>query len=178
LTAAFAAWASLRSRSKRNLTRCCRNSRSFTIQLSKPNWEASTSRVNTQIIEDHLIAKLGTRPVRELSEPELQRFINVYVENESSRSLLAKLGLFLRAILSMAVDRELIQHNPARRLRAKSRKRASNLAHTLDECDLLLAQVSGSDHLAVRLLIQLGLRSEELFALRRKDVQGSGLRNR
>ena len=33
LTAAFAAWASLRSRSKRNLTRRCRNSRSFTIPV-------------------------------------------------------------------------------------------------------------------------------------------------
>ena len=29
MTAAFAAWASLRSRSKRNLARCCRNSRSY-----------------------------------------------------------------------------------------------------------------------------------------------------
>jgi integrase len=43
------------------------------------------------------------------------------------------------------------------------------------ECVLLVAQVTGADHLAVRLLIQLGLRSEELFALRRKDVQASGL---
>jgi len=75
----------------------------------------------------------------------------------------------------MAVDRELIQHNPARKLRAKSRKRACNLAHTLEECDLLLAQVSGASHLAIRLLIQLGLRSEELFALRRNDVQSNGL---
>jgi integrase len=73
------------------------------------------------------------------------------------------------------MDRELIQHNPARKLRAKSRKRACNLSHTLEECDLLLAQVSGADHLAIRLLIQLGLRSEELFALRRNDVQGGGL---
>ena len=31
LIAAFAAWASLRSRSKRNSMRCCRNSRSFTF---------------------------------------------------------------------------------------------------------------------------------------------------
>ena len=145
------------------------------IDLSKPNWEASTSRVNVQIIEDHLLNKLGTRPVRELSDSELQRFMNAYVEQDSSRSFLAKLGLFLRAILNMAVDRELIQHNPARKLRAKSRKRASSLAHSLEECDLLLAQVSGADHLAIRLLIQLGLRSEELFALRRNDVQGSGL---
>jgi hypothetical protein len=145
------------------------------IDLNKPNWETSTSRVNVQIIEDHLITKLGTRPVRELADAELQRFINAYVEQESSRSFLAKLGLFLRAILNVAVDRELIQRNPARKLRAKSRRRPCNLAHTLEECDRLLAQVSGADHLAIRLLVQLGLRSEELFALRRNDVQGSGL---
>jgi integrase len=145
------------------------------IELNKPNWEASTSRVNIQIIEDHLIAKLGMRPMREISDAELQRFVNTYVEHDSSRSLLAKLGLFLRAILNVAVDRELIQHNPARKLRAKSRKRACSVAHTLEQCDLLLAQVSGADHLAIRLLIQLGLRSEELFALRRNDVQGGGL---
>jgi integrase len=145
------------------------------IDLNKPNWEPSTSRVNVQIIEDHLIGKLGTRPVRELSDSELQRFMNGYVEQEASRSLLAKLGLFLRAILNVAVDRELLQHNPARKLRAKSRKRSCQLAHTLEECDLLLAQVSGTDHLAIRLLIQLGLRSEELFALRRNDIRGGGV---
>jgi integrase len=40
----------------------------------------------------------------------------------------------------------------------------------------LLAVVSGADHLALRILIQLGLRSEELFALRRNDVIGDMLR--
>ena len=47
------------------------------IGVNRPNWEVSTDRVNVQIIEDHLIAKLGSRPVRDLSDPELQRFINV-----------------------------------------------------------------------------------------------------
>ena len=77
------------------------------IDLNKPNWEASTSRVNVQIIEDHLIAKLGNRPVRELSDSELQRFVNIYVEQQASRSFLAKLGLFLRAVLNRAADRGL-----------------------------------------------------------------------
>ena len=66
--------------------------------------------------------------------------------------------------------------NPARKLKAKSRKRASNLAHTLEECDLLLASVSGPDHLAIGILVQLGLRAEELFALRRNDIHGDRLR--
>jgi integrase len=145
------------------------------IDLNTPNWESSTSRVNTQIIQDHLIGGLGSRTVRELSDSELQRFINGFVEKKSSRSLLGKLVMFLRAILNTAMDKGLLDRNPARKLKAKSRKRASNLAHTLEECDRVLSHVSGADHLAVRLLIQLGLRSEELFALRRKDLVGHGL---
>jgi hypothetical protein len=40
---------------------------------------------------------------------------------------------------------------------------------------LLLAQVSGGDHVAIRLLMQLGLRSEELFALRKNDLRSGEL---
>jgi len=145
------------------------------VELNKPNWERSTSRVNVQIIEDHLIGRLGGRPVREISEADLQRLINEYVERDSSRSLLGKLATFLRAILDLAVDRRLIERNPARKLRAKSRKRACNLSHTSEECAALLRAVSDRDHVAIRLLVQLGLRSEELFALRRNDVRPSEL---
>ena len=42
-------------------------------------------------------------------------------------------------------------------------------------CGALYAVVSGRDHLAIRLLVQLGLRSEELFALRRDDVRADEL---
>ncbi len=148
------------------------------VELNKPNWERSTSRVNLQIIEDHLVGNLGGRGIRDYgnAEADLQRrFLNGYVEKQSSRSLLGKLITFLRAIFDLAVDKGLLERNPARKLRAKAKKRSSNLSHTLEECDRLLAHVSGTDHLAVRLLIQLGLRSEELFALRRKDVIEHGL---
>jgi integrase len=39
----------------------------------------------------------------------------------------------------------------------------------MDKCQRLLSAVVGADHLAFRILIRLGLRSEELFALRRND---------
>jgi integrase len=86
-------------------------------------------------------------------------------------SLLSKITRYLRAILNIAVDRALITRNPARKLKAKSRRRASNLSHTAEECGALSAAVTGRDHLAIRILIQLGLRSEELCALRRNDVR-------
>jgi len=147
------------------------------VDLNKPNWGVNTARVSGDLIELHLIGKLGSRPVREMAnaDADLQRFINGYVEASASRSQLSKLTMYLRAILDLAVDRRLIDRNPARKLKAKSRKRPSSLAHTLNECDLLLSQVSGGDHLAIRLLAQLALRPEENFALRRNDVRDGEL---
>jgi integrase len=145
------------------------------IDLNKPNWGANMSRATVNLIQTHLIRKLGARPIRELTDAELQRLVNEYVERDSSRSLLSKLMMYLRAILDVAVDRRLIERNPARKLKAKSRRRPSKQAHTLEECELLLAQVSGADHVAIRLLMQLGLRSEEVFALRKNDVRVSEL---
>jgi len=75
------------------------------IALNKANWVGSTDRVNVQIIEDHWIGRLNERPVRELSESELQRFVNEYIEKDSSKSLLSKLVMFLSAILNVATDR-------------------------------------------------------------------------
>jgi integrase len=66
--------------------------------------------------------------------------------------------------------------NPGYRLRAKSRKAVSGRYLTMEECQRLLSKVLNADHLVFRILIQLGLRSEELFALRRDDVIGEMLR--
>ena len=143
------------------------------VHLNKPNWGENTARASENLIQVHLIDSLGARPVKELTDSELQHFVNGYVERGSSASVLSKLTMYLRAILDAAFDRGLIERNPARKLRAKSRKRASNLSHTAEECGALFAAVAGRDHVAVRILVQLGLRSEELFALRRNDV-GTG----
>jgi integrase len=146
------------------------------IAMNKPGWDADTARVNEQLIKTHLIGKLGDRPVRELTDDvELQDLINGYVEAGSSQSLLTKLVMFLRAILKRAVKRELIKSNPAEEVKARSRKKRSGLRHTSEECAALYAAVFGRDHLAIRMLVELGLRSEELFALRRNDVCGDEL---
>jgi hypothetical protein len=93
------------------------------VDLSKP------TRVSQKLIEIRLIGGvLRERPVRELADAELQRFINGYVEKGSSPSLLSKLTMYLRAILDTAFDRRLIERNPARKLRAKSRKRLCHLS--------------------------------------------------
>ena len=146
------------------------------VALNEPQWGANTKRVSKKLIDHHLVRKLGTRRVAELKDTELQAFVNEYVNAKASRSLLAKIVLYLRAVLELAVDKKIIDRNPARRLRAKSRKRPCNRSHTLEECQSLLANLHGRDHLIVRMFIQLGLRPEEMFALRRDDVIGDQLR--
>jgi len=68
----------------------------------------------------------------------------------------------------------IIKRNPMRsrtvRIEYKSRKRKSERYLSLEECRALLSALSGRDHLIIRMFIQLGLRPEELFALRRNDV--------
>jgi integrase len=145
------------------------------IDLNKPNWEASTSRVNAQIIGDHLIAKLGTRRVRELRNRSYSAFSTPTSRTSqavhSSVNSCCSSALFSTWPLTESIFSAILRESSG-----QSREGAHRiLVHTLEECDLLLTQVSGADHLAVRLLIQLGLRSEELFALRQKDIQGSGL---
>ena len=151
------------------------------LALVEPGWGPHTVRTSKGLIEFALIGgSLGSRPVAELTEIELQRFLNEHVASGASRSKLSKLLLYLRNILDHAVMKKLIPANPARnpgyRLKAKSRKSVSGRYLGMEECQRLLSAVSGADHLAFRILIQLGLRSEELFALRRDDVIGETLR--
>ena len=141
----------------------------------EPGWGPHTVRTSKGLIEHALIGgKLGSRPVVELTEIELQQFLNEHVSSGASRSTLTKLLLYLRNILDHAVMKKVILANPARnpgyRLKAKSRKAVSERYLSMEECQRLLSAVVGADHLAFRILIQLGLRSEELFALRRNDV--------
>jgi integrase len=148
----------------------------------EPQWGAHTIRTSKGLIEYALInGKLGDRPVIELTEIELQRFLNEHVASGASRSKLSKLLLYLRNILDHAVMKKVtvtnVARNPGYRLRAKSRKMVSQRYLTIEECQRLLAVVVGSPHLLIfRILIQLGLRPEELFALRCNDLIGDTLR--
>jgi integrase len=111
----------------------------------------------------------------DLSEATLQAWLNEYVNAGASRSLLKAILLHTRATFKHARKAKIMTENPTEGLRAKSKKRPSERYLSVDECRRLLSVLSGRDHLIVRVFIQLGLRPEELFALRRDDVQGTQL---
>jgi integrase len=147
------------------------------LALAEPGWGPHMRRVSGVIIDRHIVrGPLGTHPIARITELDLQQFLNGYVKAGASRSLLRGILLHVRSIFRLARKRKIMLENPTEDLRAKSKKPASERALSLAECRLLLSTLSGRDHLIVRMAIQLGLRPEELFALRRDDVIGDQLR--
>jgi integrase len=150
------------------------------IAVKEPRWSAHAESTTKSVIQKHLIAKLGRRRVDELSAVEIQMFINEMVRNNASHSLLQKAVTHLRAILDQAEELKIIERNPMRsrtvKIEYKSRKRKSERYLSLEECRKLLSTLFGRDHLILRMFIQLGLRPEELFALRRNDVGADFIR--
>ncbi|MGA8025646.1 MAG: hypothetical protein WB992_00770 [Bryobacteraceae bacterium] len=110
----------------------------------------------------------------DLREIELQQFLNDDVSTGASRSKVSKMLLYMRTVLDHAVMKKIIGANPARnRLSSESKVTKAYVRRLLsmDEC-----QRAGADHLAIRIVIQLGLPSEELFALHCDDLLGDALR--
>jgi hypothetical protein len=135
------------------------------------------------LIEYALInGKLGDRPVIELTEIELQRFLNEHVACGASRSKLSKLLLYLRNILDHAVMKKItaanVARNPGYRLRAKSRKMIIQRYLKIEECQCLLAAVVGGPHLLIfpheAELISPKMRNQFEQVLNRSLMRGNG----
>lgn len=150
------------------------------IAIARPNWGAHQIRGAENRIKTHIIGKLGGVLANDVDAVRLQGWLNEYVEADASKSLLKHLLTDVRCIFDLAVARKIVSSNPAKdpacKLKAKSRKRVSDRTLTLDEVRKLLAASIGRDHVILRLLVQIGLRPEELWALRRDDFRGDRLR--
>lgn len=76
-------------------------------------WGSHTVRTSKGLIEYALIGgRLGSRPGAELTEIELQRFLNEHVAAGASRSKFSKVLLYLRNVLDQAVMKKHIPSNP------------------------------------------------------------------
>jgi integrase len=147
------------------------------LTLSEPNWGPHMVRVAGGLIRKHIInGTIGARAIADLTETDLQGWINGYVNAGASKSLLKCVLLHTRSIWKLARKKKILTENPTEDLRAKSKRRVCERYLTVDECRQLLSVLVGRDHLIVRMFIQLGLRPEEMFALRRNDVEGDQLR--
>jgi hypothetical protein len=75
------------------------------LELARPNWGAHMWRAAGNLVEKHTITgAIGERTIADLSEPDIQAWLNSYVGRGSSRSLLKALLLHVRAIFKLAAE--------------------------------------------------------------------------
>ena len=146
------------------------------IALSEPQWGEHAVTTAKSVIRRHLIAKLGHLPAEKMTAKEIQTLFDELVRSNASYSLLKKAETHLRGILDVAQESGALAINPMRSRTSKidfqPQRPASDRHLSLEECAALLSELAGRDLLIVRMFIQLGLRPQELFALRRNDVRG------
>jgi integrase len=146
------------------------------IAVSEPRWGAHAATVAKSVIRKHLIAKLGHLPANKVTAKEIQTFLDEMVQGNASESLLKKAVTHLRGILDFAQETGALALNPMRsrasKIKIRPQRPVSERHLSIEECAVLLSQLAERDRLIVRMFIQLGLRPQEVFALRRQDVRG------
>jgi integrase len=94
-----------------------------------------------------------------------------------SKSVLSKIRVYFNSILDEAVELEMLPKNPAGKLAVpRSGKQSATKHLTPEQIPLIQFRLSDRDRPIVRMLLVLGLRGGEMFALRWNDKQGNSLR--
>jgi integrase len=84
---------------------------------------------------------------------------------------------YIKACFEYAVDEDLVEKNPARKLVMPNiRKKSCERFLTVDELRAILACASPREHLVLRILAVCGLRPAEVLVLRLEDFEGAQLR--
>ncbi len=143
--------------------------------LPSRTWGPAMISTVTSIVDRHVLPRFGQTRITDLDKLELQKHLNALAES-FSRSLVKKVLVQYRAILEEAVERELIDKNPARKLAMPPTRRPCGRFLTMEEFDALLAQLEFRDRLITRMFCTMGFRPGELFALRWDDIETGRIR--
>lgn len=119
-----------------------------------------------------------TKPINEIKQLDINRFIDTLLQRDLSKSTISKCKSMLVQIFAAAEDNELIQRNPA--LRAKSAKSAKRHVHpknafTAEEIDILMEALPNNLlGNSILTLLGTGMREQELLALTKDDIASDG----
>jgi integrase len=93
------------------------------------------------------------------------------------KSSVEKVRTHTRACFEYAMDEDVIEKNPTRKLVMPNiRKKSCERFLSIDELRALLSQASPREHLVLRILAVCGLRPAEILVLRIEDFEGTQLR--
>ena len=140
-------------------------------------WAKKTREDLRYLFAKHVIPIVGSQPPREVTLTSLQLLLNKMAQDGYRKSAVEKIRTHTRACFVYAVDEEVLQKNPARKLVMPNiKKKSCERFLSLDELRALLSQASPREHVVLRILAVCGLRAAEILVLRIEDFEGTQLR--
>ena len=148
------------------------------LKTNEGRWSKKWNVTVGGFFKNHILPQLGKRIAAEIKRSEVQQAINAIAAspNCQSSSMVNKCITQIRAVFDAAIEDEILERNPGKKVSMPPTRRASQRFLTLEECRRLLTVASRRDNLILRLFMVLGLRPSELFALRVNDLQPGELR--
>lgn len=140
-------------------------------------WSKKTREDLRYLFAKHVLPSLENQPQREVTLTSLQLLLNRMAEAGYGATAVGRVRTYIKACFEYAVDEDLVEKNPARKLVMPNiRKKSCERFLTVDELRAILACASPREHLVLRILAVCGLRPAEVLVLRIEDFEGSQLR--
>ncbi len=131
----------------------------------------STTARYGQVVRNYLLPEFGNLPITEMTREVVRRYFAKLTREGKAPGTVRKVHTVLSAILSEAVELELLPANPCTRMRGLPTVRSEEpLFLTADQVRTLAEAMPQHYRLLVYTAAYTGLRAGELAGLRRKDV--------
>jgi integrase len=129
-------------------------------------WRQETAAIRKSEIEHDVLARLGDLPLAKIDKVMLQTHLNELAKT-LSHARVQHARFYFKAIFEEAIEQDLVQKNPARKLILPNGLRAPDKTTlSWDQLRLVLASVPLRDCILLKLDMTETFRPSELFALR------------
>jgi integrase len=146
------------------------------LAIKTRQWKASTAATTEQIIQTHILAKIGARPISAINGKELQSHLDALVAAGLSFSVVAHVRWQLQAIFRMAKGDGLITVDPTGGPFTPLSKGTQD-KRVIGPDEIMRAQMVQEipERLILRLAVCEGMRPGEIVALQVHDIQADGI---
>ena len=137
-----------------------------------PNREKTTVYGYLNMVNNHIIPALGKTRIQKLSPQQVQKYYTMLInEKELSANSVRKHHDFLKTVLKIAVQQDIILRNPLDRVAPPKMKKKDIKFYTSENLIKLLDLVIGNRlEIIVYIAVLLGLRREEICGLQWSNV--------
>lgn len=142
------------------------------LPMRVPQWEPSTRATNAGLLANQILPILGEESLATLDKFKCQMLLNKLAEKGYSYSVIDHCRTMVKAMLDEALDADLIQKNPARKLANPETREPSKHVMSNDDARRLLDSLAFRDRLIAMIAAFCAMRPGEIFGLQWSSWRG------